>query len=531
MMWDGAKLNEKVDSNILELRNITKIFPGVKALDNVGIVVKEGEIHALMGENGAGKSTLIKVMCGVYKPDGGEVLFCGEKVNFSNPRKAFYKGISVVHQERNLVPTFTVAENILIDRISGKDTRIINWKELYKDAQKYIDMVGLEVSPYQDVESLSAGKKQMIEIARALSYNAKLLILDEPTASISIKEADMLLETIKLLQKQGVTFIYVSHKIEEVFKIADCVTVLRDGKNASQSTPISELDRDKLIMMMVGRTENKKGFPVRNISKEKVILETINLKSKESFKPNSFKLYEGEILGWYGLVGAGRTELARVLVGVDPATQGDMYINSKPVKIRSVKDALQKHQIVYVSENRQEEGLFLQHNIVNNIAASIWNNISGKLGFVNKSAEKENAEHYVKKLEIKTPGVFQLVCNLSGGNKQKVCISKGLSVKPKIIIFDEPTVGIDIKTKAEIHELIWNLANSGITVIVISSDLPEIIQLSDRLMVFCNGEICGELMNDKGYETNSRLIMDLITKSHNGKGDESNESAVVYNQS
>jgi len=499
--------------NILELRNITKTFPGVKALDNVGITVKTGEIHALMGENGAGKSTLIKIICGVYQPDSGDIIFQGEKVSFSNPRKAFYKGISVVHQERNLVPTFTVAENILMDQIAGKDLKRIDWKKLYQEAQKYIDMVGLDLSPYQNVESLSAGKKQMIEIARALSYNAKLLILDEPTASISLKEADMLLETIRTLQKQGMTFIYVSHKIEEVFKIADCVTVLRDGKNASQSIPINELDRDTLITLMVGRTENKQGFPSRDLSGRPVVLEVKNLRSVESPKPKSFKLYEGEILGWYGLVGAGRTELAKVLIGDDPATGGEILIYSKPVKIRSVKEAMQKHQIVYVSENRQEEGLFLQHDIVHNIAASIWKRISSKMGFVKSLTEKENAEYYVKKLNIKTPSIYQLVHNLSGGNRQKVCIAKGLSANPKIIIFDEPTVGIDIKTKREIHELIWELANNGISIIVISSDMAEIIQLADRLIVFRNGEICGELENCKVYDTTSVRVMDMITKN------------------
>jgi len=503
---------------ILELRNITKVFPGVRALDDVGIKVKAGEIHALMGENGAGKSTLIKIICGVYQPDQGEIIFQGEKVCFPNPRKAFAKGISVVHQERNLVPTFTVAENILIDWIAEKDMKVVNWEKLYQEAQKYIDMVGLDVSPHQNVESLSAGKKQMIEIARALSYNAKLLILDEPTASISVKEADMLLETIRSLQKQGMTFIYVSHKIEEVFKIADCVTVLRDGKNASQSTPIHELDRDKLITLMVGRSEKKESFPIRNLSDRPVILEARNLRSVECFKPNSFNLRKGEILGWYGLVGSGRTELARILIGDDPATHGEIYIDSKPAKIRSIKDALQKYQIVYVSENRQEEGLFLQHDIKRNIAASIWNKIANRIGFVIESDETRTAEHYVKKLNIRTPGIYQIVNNLSGGNKQKVCISKGLSTNPKIIIFDEPTVGIDIKTKREIHELIWELAENGISIIIISSDLPEIIQLADRLLIFRNGEICGELENNKNYETISKQAMGMITMCQNGDG-------------
>jgi ribose transport system ATP-binding protein len=338
-----------------------------------------------------------------------------------------------------------------------------------------------------------------------------LLILDEPTASISIKEADTLLEMIRRLQKQGMTFIYVSHKIEEVFSIANTVTVLRDGKNACAGVPMDELDRDKLIYLMVGRTENKSGYPTRNMVGENVALETKELRSKNSLKPNSFKLYKGEILGFYGLVGAGRTELIRALIGFDTAIKGEVCIDGKQARIRSVKEAMQKYGIVYVSENRQEDGLFLQHDIVSNIAVSVWGRISNKMGVVQKNKEREYADEYVKKLAIKTPGIYQTVNNLSGGNKQKVCIAKGLVTQPRILIFDEPTVGIDIKTKEEIHDLIWGLAQKGDSIIVISSDLPEIIKLADRILVFRNGQICGELQNEKDYERGSRAIMEFIT--------------------
>ena len=514
MRTEEALMQNKKNGYFLELKNITKSFPGVKALDDVSISIRPGEVHALMGENGAGKSTIIKVICNVYKQDSGDILMNGEKVHFNSPSDVFHSGISVVHQERNLIPTFTVGENIMFDRISSKDSKMINWKSIYKDSQKYLDMVGLDISPYQNVEGLSAGKKQMIEIARALAFDAKLLILDEPTASISIKEAETLLDMIRRLQAQGMTFIYVSHKIEEVFAIANSVTVLRDGKNACMGLPITELDRDKLIYLMVGRTENKSGYPIRNMMSENVALETKELKSKNSLKPNSFQLYKGEILGFYGLVGAGRTELIRALIGFDSAIKGEVLIDGTPVKIRSVKDALQKYGIVYVSENRQEEGLFLQHDIVSNIAVSIWSRLCNKMGIVQKEKEREYATEYVKKLEIKTPSIFQTVNNLSGGNKQKVCIAKGLVTKPNILIFDEPTVGIDIKTKEEIHDLIWGLAQQGDSIIVISSDLPEIIKLADRILVFRNGQICGELHNDKDYQSNSQQIMDTITKNN-----------------
>lgn len=513
MIYDDS--SKKPDNEyFLELKNISKSFPGVKALDNVSLAVRPGEVHALMGENGAGKSTIIKIICSVYKQDAGEVLLRGQNTRFENPSSVFHSGISVVHQERNLIPTFTVGENIMFDRIASAKNKMIDWKEVYTESQKYLNMVGLDISPYQNVESLSAGKKQMIEIARALAFDAKLLILDEPTASISIKEAENLLEMIRRLQKQGMTFIYVSHKIEEVFAIANSVTVLRDGKNACMGLPIGELNRDKLIYLMVGRTENKSGYPVRDLQSNQVALEVRDLRSKNSMKPNSFKLFKGEILGFYGLVGAGRTELMHALIGFDSAVRGDVFIENKPAKIRSVKDALHKYGIVYVSENRQEDGLFLQHDIVSNIAVSIWPQICNKLFFVNKDKECERAAEYVEKLEIKTPGIHQTVNNLSGGNKQKVCIAKGLVVNPKIIIFDEPTVGIDIKTKEEIHELIWQLAQTGNSIIVVSSDLPEVIGLADRILAFKNGQICGELKNSKDYNSNSQQIMDTITTNN-----------------
>ena len=499
--------------HLLQLKDVTKTFPGVKALSDINFEVSPGEIHALMGENGAGKSTMIKIICGVYRADQGEMLLNGQSVAFKNPREAFHSGISVVHQERNLITTFSVAENIMIDKLSAGDARLIDWKSIYQEAEKYLDMVGLKLSPYQNVESLSAGKKQMIEIARALSYNARLLLLDEPTASISLKEAEQLLETIRGLQKQGMTFIYVSHKIEEVFTVADRVTVLRDGKNTAVGTPIGDLDRSKLIHLMVGRDEDKTTFATRDMTQGAPALEVHDLRSKESLKPNSFTLYKGEILGLYGLVGAGRTELMRALIGFDSGIRGTVRIDGKPVKIRSVNAALMKHGVVYVSENRQEEGLFQQHNIASNIAVSIWEKICNKLRAVNRKNERAVASEYVEKLEIKTPSLEQTVGNLSGGNQQKVCIGKGLATQPRIIIFDEPTVGIDIKTKGEIHNLIWELAQQGKSIIVVSSDLTEVIRLTDRILVFRNGTICSEMLNDKDYQRNSQQIMDSITQN------------------
>ncbi|WP_291300488.1 sugar ABC transporter ATP-binding protein [Desulfosporosinus sp. BICA1-9] len=507
MNIEEIKMNE--ERIALELKNITKIFPGVKALSNVSLKMREGEVHALMGENGAGKSTLIRILSGVHAQDEGTVSVFGEQVHFNNPREAFFKGINVVHQERNLVPTFSVAENILLEKISEKAISLIDREKIFQEAQEFMNMVGLDISPRQRVENLSAGQKQMIEIAKALSSRAKIILLDEPTASLSLKEADALLAIIRQLKKQGVSFLYVSHKLEEVFQIADMVTVLRDGQNAGPEKTIKELDRSKLIEMMVGRTQNIKKLEIRNLRKE-AVLEVNDLSSKKSPMKNSFKLYKGEILGWYGLVGAGRTELAKALIGAEASIAGEVLLNGKMVKIRSVAEAIKKARMVYVTENRQEEGLFLSHSITRNVAASMWKKICNRFFMLDLEEEKKVAEYYKQKLEIRTPSIEQLVANLSGGNKQKVCIAKGLSVKPEILIFDEPTVGIDIKTKSEIHDLISNLAYEGISIIVISSDMPEIVQLVDRILVFKNGQICGELQNCKDYDPMSRNIMDHI---------------------
>ncbi len=501
---------------VLELKNITKIFPGVRALDNVDFKVKSGEIHALMGENGAGKSTLIKIITGVFEQNEGTMFLNGEAVSFKAPMDAFKSGINVVHQERNLFPTFSVAENIMIEHYSDKMTMKVNQKELNREAQKYIDMVGLEVPPEKNVELLSAGQKQLIEIAKALSSDAKIILLDEPTASISINEAEMLIKLIKKLKAEGVSFIFVSHKIEEVFDVADAVTVLRDGKNALSkktgeiSTPIKDISRDELIERMVGRTEEFRAQNMRNFDKAAIVLEARGIRSVDAPKPKSFVLKQGELLGWYGLVGAGRTEFARALIGYDQILEGEQRINGKTVKPRNITQTQRKHKLCYLSENRKEEGLFLDHNVKINLTSSVLHRIRGFLGLLNMKLEKEISEKYRTELSIKTPSLKQTVRNLSGGNQQKVNLGKGLAVSPEIMIIDEPTVGIDIKTKAEIHRLMYQLTEEGKSVICITSDMPELIQISDRIIVFKDGMIVGELNNSKSYDEMSKKIMSLI---------------------
>jgi ribose transport system ATP-binding protein len=494
----------------LEIIDVSKSFPGVKALDRVSMTLRRGEVHALLGENGAGKSTLIKIIAGVLTPDEGQMRLKGGVVRFENPRQAFVAGINVVHQERNLVPTFSVAENIMLEQITEQALGRVRREEIERQARQYMDIVGLDLPPSHAVDTLSAGQQQMIEIARALSSQAEILLLDEPTASISLKETETLFETIRRLQAEGVTFLFVSHKLEEIYEIADSVTVLRDGRNAGPSQPLADLRRDQLVTLMVGRSEQVTGYPTRSVSVAEPVLEIDEVRSRHSPYPNGCKLFKGEILGWYGLVGAGRTELARVVIGIDPATSGEIRVRGVPARITSVSQALHRWHIGYVSEKRQEEGLFLAHTIARNISSTVWDKLRSRLGLLDTQAETRLAEEYRQKLDIRTPGITQLVTNLSGGNRQKVSIARGLAAQPEILIVDEPTVGIDIKTNAEIHDLIWNLAQQGISIIVISSDMPEMIRLVDRVVVFRDGKICGELPNSKDYDTMSKRMMELI---------------------
>ena len=498
---------------VIELKGISKSFPGVKALDNISLKVLKGTVLALMGENGAGKSTIIKAITGVHRADEGEIYINGEKVSFRSPRDAFDAGISVVHQERNLIPTFNVAENIFLDKITGKTLGKVDMKELVEQSRKYLDMVGLDMSPKSSIQHLPAGKLQMLEIARALSNNAKVILLDEPTASISVKEADELLQIVDKLRSQGYSFIYVSHKLDEVFHIADQICVIRDGRNAGEIIDRANFDREAIIQQMIGRKSRKGSYPVRSCKDKEVVLEAKNITSRKNPNPCSFQLHKGEILGWYGLVGAGRTEVAREVIGLDPVTDGELLVGGKKATVREPKDAITKYGISYISEDRNNEGLFLIHSIKQNISSPVWKQKSKFLGMVDAKDEKKVAEEYVKNVAIKTPSIDQLVVNLSGGNRQKVSISKGLVSNPDILIFDEPTVGIDIKTKEEIHQMIIDMANQGLSIILISSDMDEIVRVADSIVVFGDGVIRSEIPNTKEYADMSYKIMDAIQTS------------------
>jgi ribose transport system ATP-binding protein len=505
-----SHLDKQKYKYVLEIENVSKYFPGVKALDTVNLDLKPGEVLAICGENGAGKSTLINCISGVFMPEEGVIKVNGEVVEMKNPQVAFGKGISVVHQERNLISTFDVAENIFFNKICSGSKSLVDKKVMIEESKALLEKVKLNLNPTDSIENLSSGQKQLIEIARALAIDSHILLLDEPTASISIKEADMLLETIKELREEGVAIIYISHKLEEIFQIADRVKVIRDGKSIGDSISIKELNRDQLIEKMVGSREILQSFPTHNRKDQVIVLEAKGISSKFMKYPISFQLKKGEILGWYGLVGAGRTEVAREVIGIDPIKKGLICVNGKTVKINSYKQAIKDYGIYYLSENRKEEGLFMSHQITTNISIINLKKIQNKWRMNSYKKERKLAENYKEMLQIKTNSVSNIIGSLSGGNQQKVCVAKCLNVDPNIIIIDEPTVGIDIKTKGEIYKLIYKLSQEGKSIILISSDLPELILMSERIMVFREGAVVGELDNKKDYDIMSNAIMETI---------------------
>jgi ABC-type sugar transport system ATPase subunit len=477
---------------LLEMENISKTFPGVKALDDVKLQVKPGEVHALIGENGAGKSTLIKILAGLQQADvGAKFFYEGKEANISKPIDATLKGISIIYQDLSLFPNLTVAENINIGRDSdNKGWKRIDWNEMKGVANKALQELGVDIDVTLPVEKLSIAKQQLVEIARALAFDSKLIVMDEPTSSLSTNEVEQLYKLINNLKARGISIIFVSHKLKELFTVSDRFTVLRDGKYVG-TYEREELDEAKLITLMVGRkvTFEKRGGKTKV---GKPILEVKGLCKEGNFKDISFTLHEGEILGFTGLVGAGRTELAQHIFGINRYSEGVMKINEQEVKLKSSEEAVKKG-IAYIPESRQTQGLILNQSIINNISISILNQLTNLFKLIIRKKEIDLANEYVKTLDIR-PALPQMSADkLSGGNQQKVVIAKWLSTKPKILIIDEPTNGIDIGAKTEIHNLLKKLASEGMAIIVISSELPEILAVSDRIMVMRNGRITGEL--------------------------------------
>ena len=492
----------------LSIENVSKSFPGVRALDGVSLDLKAGEIHALMGENGAGKSTLIKIITGVHRPDGGRVLLDGRPVEFRGPRAALSTGIGAVHQERNLIPRFSVGENILLERLPTR-SGLVDYDSVNREARRFLDLLDRGIDTRVEVRTLSVAQMQIVEIAKALSLEAKILLLDEPTASITGHETAALFAVLRKLRADGVAIILVSHKLDEVFALADRVTVLRDGKVAAGNEPMRTMTRQRLVSLMIGREERVANLKTRKVGGAEVVLEARGLSTSVGHRNIDFALRRGEILGLYGLVGAGRSELAHAILGGD-ITGGELLIHGKSARIRDMHEALLRYRIGYVSEDRKHEGLILMHSVRDNIAITIWRRLAGVLGLIAPRSETRAVQPFISRLEVRTPSLTQPVGNLSGGNQQKVSIAKWLAANAEILIIDEPTVGIDIKTKTDLHELIGEIASGGVSVLLISSDMPEMITLADRILVMHGFRIVGEVENDHRYETTSKAIMARI---------------------
>jgi ribose transport system ATP-binding protein len=511
----------------LTVENVGKSFPGVTALDGVAFEIRPGEIHALVGENGAGKSTLIKIITGLYKPDQGRVLIDGKEVLFASPRDAIAAGVSAVHQERNLIPRFSVGENIMIERPPNW-RGLVDFESVHAQARRYLDMIDPSIDTRTEVRSLSVAQMQIVEIAKALSLEAGVLLLDEPTASITGHEAEALFAVLHRLKAENKGIVFVSHKLEEVIAISDRVTVLRDGKVAISGEPTAAMTRGRIVAAMIGREERVADIGERKYSSKEPALEARGLATALGHRDISFTLHKGEILGIYGLVGAGRTELARALIGDARILSGELRLKGARLSIENVPSAVRKHRIGYISEDRKGEGLILIHPIRSNVAITVWRRIASRIGLVFRGSERRMVAPLAQKLQIRAPSLEQSVAKLSGGNQQKVSIAKWLAAGVEILIIDEPTVGIDVKTKTAIHELIAEITRDGVSVLLISSDMPEMITLADRILVMRDFALVGTIENNRRYEPMSRQIMSFIHSGDERAGRQVVQEAAVH---
>lgn len=494
-----------MNENILEVRGLTKEFAGVRALDNINFSVKNGEIHALMGENGAGKSTLIKILTGLYKADEGTIIFQGEERKFSGVQNAQKAGISTIYQELNMIPYLTVSENIFLGHYPYNKSGI-DWKKMHEDAQRLIDEVGIDIDVKKPLNAYSTAKQQIISIIRAVNFNSKLLIMDEPTSSLDSHEVEILFGIMDKMKAKGVSMIFISHRLDEVYKKCDRITVLKDGHYVG-TWDTKELSEYDLLKAMLGKKEInlERTLPIRDFSKQEDILEVKHLIRKPYVNDISFKIKKGEILGLAGLLGAGRTETARIIFGCDTPDSGEILVEGRKVKIKSPEDAISAG-LAFCTENRREEGIFPDVTVQNNLTICSLNQLS-KGGFINARKRKQLSDDYIEKLLIKTPSGEQLIKNLSGGNQQKVILSRWMAIHPKLIILDEPTRGIDVGAKAEIEKLIYDFSNRGISVLFISSEMAELVRNCDRILVLRDGKLMGELT---GREISEKSIMETI---------------------
>lgn len=488
-----------MNDNILELKGISKSFPGVKALDDVSFAIQRATVHALVGENGAGKSTLIKILAGIYHPEAGEVLLDGKPETFKTPFDSQMKGISVVHQELKLSETLSVAENVFLGNLIYKN-HLVDWKSMRVRAKELLEQLGIVIDVNETVANLSVAQKQMVEICKAVNRNCKVLIMDEPSATLTEKEQGIMFRTVKKLRDQGVTIIYISHRMVEIFDLADNVTVLRDGKHI-KTLPVKDMDEQSLVSMMVGRQVESE-YPRAAQAPGEVVLEARSIVRKGVLNDISLELRKGEILGVAGLVGAGRTELARAILGIDKIDSGELILKGKPVKIKGFRSAI-RLGLGLVPEDRKKQGLVQIATVCNNICM-INMDIVSKNGIMSRRLERKYSDEYVKKMKISTPSIDTDVQYLSGGNQQKVVIAKWLLENSEIIVLDEPTRGIDVGAKSEIYHLIVDLVEQGKSVIMISSELPEVVGMSDRILVMHEGKKVGLL--ERGEATQESIM-------------------------
>ena len=488
---------------VLKMQNISKSFPGVKALDDVHLNVYAGEVMALLGENGAGKSTLMKILSGVYKKDAGSIIYKGQEIEVSSPAESTRMGIAIIHQELNLIDHMKVYENVYLGREITNSFGILNKSEMIKNTKRVLDKLNIDIDPNDKVGSLSIAQQQMVEIAKALLVDANIIILDEPTDTLTDNEADVLFSIVNELKEQKIGIVFISHKLDEIFKICDRVTVLRDGKFIDERL-VSEIDEDLIIKMMVGRDLEEQYPHIDVEGKEMLRLE--NLKNKY-IDDVSFTINSGEIVGISGLVGAGRTELAKTIYGAYKLDSGSIYLDGEALNIKSPKDALD-NGIVYVSEDRKGESLIISMGVTENITLSALNKFIKKLAISN-AKERKAAKDYVERIRIKTPNLKQKVKNLSGGNQQKVAIAKSLLTEPKLLILDEPTRGIDVGARREIYEILNDIKKENKAIMIISSDMQEVLGVCDRIIVMNDGRKKAELTRE---EASQEKIMSYIMK-------------------
>jgi rhamnose transport system ATP-binding protein len=497
-----------LSEKILELKSITKYFPGIKALDGINLNIKEGEVHALIGENGAGKSTLVKILTGVYTPTAGEILYQGKILSFKNAIEAQEAGITAIHQEASMFPELSVMENIFMGHHLKKNGSL-NWKLMRSKTKELLQKMEIRINPDTQVKNLGVAQRHMVEIAKALSIDSKVVIMDEPTSALTMTEVEELYKIVRQLKKENKAIIFISHKFEEIQEICDYFTVLRDGKYIGEGK-VADSSIDQIVNMMVGRSLDQM-FPKQTVEIGETILDVKNFSKAGSFKEISFNLKKGEILGFFGLVGAGRSEVMRAIFGIDKKDTGTVHLKGNQVLFNNPKTAMNMG-IAFVPEDRQSQGVILEQSLTHNITLPIIDKIS-RFGKVNVKKEREQTAIYGRMMEIKAAGWHVNAETLSGGNQQKVVLAKWLATKPEILILDEPTKGIDVGTKAAVHEFISEMASKGLAVILVSSELPEILGMSDRVIVMHEGKKTREFSR---AEANSDNIIKAATGQKEG---------------